>query len=193
MLSRHQQQFRANRHSNFCRSGRGRRASVGYVIDERCVSLMPHCRDQRDLAVEGGANDVFLIEWPEIFDRATAPSDDQHVRTVSAGHGIEAFDPRCDLSGSAVTLNQCWPDNDAHRKPVADAVQDIPDHGPGRAGDHANRAGQVGQFLLVLGGEQAFGGELLLPLLQQGHQCASACRAHGRGDHLVVGSALIDG
>ena len=41
--------------------------------------------------------------------------------------------------------------------------------------------------------EKTFGRELLLALLQQGHERTSPCRAHEVGDELIVGAALIDG
>ena len=59
---------------NLRRACRGRRACVGYKVDERSVGLVADCGDKRDLTLECGANHVLFVEWPEVFKGASASS-----------------------------------------------------------------------------------------------------------------------
>ena len=147
--------------------------------------------DQRDLAVERSAHDDLLVERPEVFDRAAAARDDQHVRPVRAGHGVEAAYAGGDLRGRLLALHESGPDDDAHGKALADSVEDVADDGAGGRGDDADDARHVGDRLLVFRIKQALGGELLLALFEQLHQRAGAGGAHGAGDQLIGRAALI--
>ncbi len=87
-------QVGADRHRHLGGARRGRRAAIRDVVDQRGVGLVPHRRDQRDRAREGGADDALLVEGPEILDGAAAAGHDEHVRARDRAPGREALKPR---------------------------------------------------------------------------------------------------
>ena len=101
---------------------------------------------------------------------------------------VEAADRRGDLFGRAVALHPHRPHQHVARKAVGQPVQDVADDGAGGRRDDADDRGQERQELLARLVEQAFGGELLLALLEQRHQRAEARRLQ-RLDHDLVGAA----
>ncbi len=58
--------------------GRGR-ADVGGEIDQRGIGFVAHRRDEGDLAFGDGADNDFLVEGHQIFDRAAAARNDQEI------------------------------------------------------------------------------------------------------------------
>ncbi len=74
-------------------------------------------------------------------------------------------------------------------KSVFEAVENVADHRAGRRGDDADDFRQERQQLLARLVEQAFGGELLLALLEQLHQRADAGRLETVDHDLVFGRA----
>ena len=64
-------------------------------------------------------------------------------------------------------------------------MQDVADDGAGRRGDDADQFRQERQLLLSRCVEQAFGGEFLLALLDQRHQCTEPGRLQCLDNDLV--------
>ena len=166
------QQIGPHRHGLFgCSRGR-RRAEVGNEIDERRVGLVSHGRNQRNRAGGHGADHDFLVEAPEVFERAAAPRHDDDIGL--SRHVVEALDCRCDLGGRSLALHPHRPDDDMAGKALVEAMENVADHRTCGRGDDPDDPGQVGNGLLALSLEQAFGGELSLALFEQRHQRADA-------------------
>ena len=189
-------QFGAHRHRHLGGGGRRRRALVGGEVDQRDVGLVADRGNQRDHAVRRGAHHDLLVERPQILQRAAAARHDDEIGPRDAAalrQRVEAVDRGRDLLGRAVALHLDRPDDDAAREAVGEAVQDVADHGAGRRGDDADHLGQERQQLLARRIEQAFGGELLLALLEQRHQRADAGGLQRLDDDLVARAAGIGG
>jgi hypothetical protein len=95
-------------------------------------------------------------------------------------------DRRGDLAGRGLALDDHGPEQDMAGEAVAQAVHDVADDGAGGRGDDADHRGQVGDRLLALLVEQAFGGQRLAARLKQGHQRADAGRLDVFDDELVA-------
>jgi len=74
---------------------------------------------------------------------------------------------------------------EAIREALAQAMEDVADDGAGGARHDADDLGQVRQRAFALVGEEPFGGEAALPLLELGHQRAEAGRFERLDDDLV--------
>ena len=68
------------RHRQFGGGGGCGRTPVGNEVDQRGVGLVADRGDQRDAAGGGGTDDDLLVERHQVFQAATAPRHDQHVR-----------------------------------------------------------------------------------------------------------------
>src|SRR3546814_19428879 len=82
----------------------------------------------------GGADDNFLVEGPEVLQRAAAARDDEQIRARQPPllrQGVETADRRGDLLRGALALHQHRPYQHAERKAVGEAVQDVADDGAG--------------------------------------------------------------
>ena len=153
---------------------------------------MPDGGDQGDTRGGGGADDDFLVEAPEILDRASATGDDEHVgagNRAAGGKGVEARDGAGDLGRAGGALDGHGPDEHAAGKPVAQAVEDVADHGAGGRSDDAYDAGEVGERFLAGGVEEALGSEGCLAFLEHRHERADAGGGDVLDDHLVLGLA----
>ena len=73
-------EFAPHRHRLFRRRRRGWRAQIGGMIDQGPIRLMSDRRDERHMAARRRAHDDFLVETPQIFERAPSPRDDNHIR-----------------------------------------------------------------------------------------------------------------
>ena len=141
-------QLGAHRHRHFRRRGRGRRALVGGKIDQSDVGLVADRRNQRDHARRRGAHHDFLVERPQIFQRAAAARHDQQIRARDRAirrQRIEAVDRGRDLLGRAFALHPHRPHQHPARKAVGQPMQNVADHRAGRRGHHADHLGQIGQ------------------------------------------------
>ena len=115
------EKFGAHRHAEFRSGGRGRRAHVGGVIDQRPVGLMTDRGNQRNQAFRRRANDDLLVEAPQILERAAAARDDQQVgpRDRAARlQRIEAGDRRGDFRRRSLALHAHRPDQHVNGKAV---------------------------------------------------------------------------
>ena len=132
-------QFGADRHRQFGGGGRGRRAQVGGIVAQRRVGLVPDRGDQRDRAARDRAHDRFLVERPQILDRAAAARDDDRSGRGIGPPGasrIEAADRGGNLGRGAVALHLDRPDQHPGRAAILQPVDDVADHRPGRRGHH---------------------------------------------------------
>ena len=70
-------------HREFGRRGWRGRAHVRRVIDQRPVSLVADGGDERNRAASDRAHHGLVVEAHEVFERAAAARDNEHVRTRS--------------------------------------------------------------------------------------------------------------
>src|SRR5690606_7812178 len=143
---------------HFGRPGRGGGAPVGDEIDQGGVGLVPHGGNDRDAGGGDCAGQAFVVEAPQILDRAAAAGDDQQVwpgQGAAGGHGVEAADGVGDLAAGGLALDDHWPDDDPAGPALGDAVQDVADHRPGRTGDDPDAGGEGRDRLLASGVEQS--------------------------------------
>ena len=175
--------------------GVGARASAARSISVQSVSWPT--AEMSGMALAAAARTTISSLKPHRSSRLPPP----RATISTSGRGmrppgrqrIEAADGGGDLGGAGLALHPHRPDQHAGREALVEAVQHVADHGAGRRGDDADHARQVRQRLLALLVEQAFGGELLLALLQQRHQRADAGRLQRIDDDLVGGLAGIGG
>ena len=139
----------------------------------------------------GGADDLFLVERPQVLDRPAAARDDQEVGARFDRR--ETADRRRDLRRRALALDRHRPQDHPRRAAVLEPVEDVADHRAGRRGDDSDDPRQERQPALSLRREQSFRGERLAPLLEQREQRALARDLHPLDDDLVFRPARIGG
>jgi len=167
--------LRANRHGEFGRGGRRRRAAVGRMVDQGPVRLVADGRDQRNRAPRSGPHGNLLVKAHQVFERPAAARHDQHVRPGNpAGfrQRVKTVDRRRDLVGRRLALHPDGPDDDADRKSVGKAVEDVANDRSGRGRDDADHLRQERRLPLAGGVEQPFFRELA-----PGRASSSAMRA----------------
>ncbi len=153
---------------------------------------MPDRRNQRNAAGGRHAGQPFIIEAPEVLQRAAATRDDQHIRAgdrIIMGEVVESNDRPLDLLHRTIALHPDRPEQHMARETVRNAVQHVADHRARRRSDDADHIRQEGNRLLALGGEQPFGGELPFPLLKLLEQRALARRLDLINDDLIFRGA----
>ncbi len=85
--------------------GRGRRSGRAHVRDEigdREVGFVAHAGDHGNRRRGDGPRDDFFVERPQVFERAAAARDDEHVRKF---HAVEIAHGRGDLGCGSVSLH----------------------------------------------------------------------------------------
>ena len=145
---------------------RGRRggAHVGDEIGDSEISFMADAGDNRNRAGRHGPSDAFLVEGPEVFQRAAAARQDEHVGQLLA---VEIFDGVDDFGGRAFALHAHGVQDQMKigEAPAQDA-NDVAYGSSGRRSDEADAARQHGQRHFARGIEQAFFLEAALQLLE---------------------------
>ncbi len=158
--------------------GRRGRADVGNEVQQRDVLFVPDGADHRSGAAGHGPDQVLVGEREQVFQRAAAPRDDDHV---DGGVGIQPLERPDDLLAGVHALDRDLLDPELHRRP---APCGVPEHVPfGRrvaAADQPDRVRQERQLPLALGGEQALGG-------QRGTQPFQSCQQFADADGFDLG------
>ena len=77
------QPFGLIRADHFGGNRRCRCALVGDKIRDGEIHFMTDAADNRYLAIKNGACDDFFIEGPQVFQRAAAARDDQHIAVAA--------------------------------------------------------------------------------------------------------------
>src|SRR5690606_33396240 len=145
--------------------------------------------DYRGAAGGHGPGDHFLVEWPEVLQRTTAPGQDQGVEAAPVGplqrlHYLQRRLPALDGRGADHQF-------DEGRAP-AEHADDVTHRRAAGRGDDADPGWVRGQRALALGSEQALGLQPGLERLECLAQCAVAGRFYRIEDHLVVAAPLIE-
>ena len=155
--------------------GRGGGAQVRDVVEQRGVLLVPDGRHHRRPAGRHRAEQVLVGEREQVFERAAAPGDHDHV---DLGVRVQLPQRLDDLARRVRALDGGLLDTEPDGGP---APLRVLHHVPLRRGlpaaDQPDDTGQEGQRALPFGGEQAFGRELLAQPLQPGEQLADPHRA----------------
>ena len=126
------QELEPHRHGHFRRRRRRRRAAVGDIVDQGGVGLVADGGNQRDRRGGGGAGDNLFVEAPEIFDAAATTGDDQEIGARDAPAGFQRVEPgngAGHFRGAFLALHGHGPQEHLARETVAQAVQDVADHG----------------------------------------------------------------
>ncbi len=144
---------------------------------------MAHGADDGRHAGGDGAGHRFLVEAPEVFQRAAATGQDQRVEALRVGQ-LERAD---DLPDGFAALYGGGDQGQLDlRRAAAEHADDVADYRAGGRADDTDAPGMSRKFALALGGEQAFGGEFLFQRLEGQPQRAIAGGFDGVGDQLVV-------
>ena len=94
------------------------------------------------------AHHDLLVERPQIFERAAAARDDDQIgprQRAASRQRVEAADGVGDFGGGRLALHPHRPHQDAARKAVGEAMQDVADDGAGRRRDDADHLRQKRQ------------------------------------------------
>ncbi len=168
--------------------GRGRRgADVGDKIADRNIGFMADgADDRRDTGIDR-ARHRFLVEAPEVLQRAAATGEDQRVEAAGIGHFQRADDLR---SGFAALYGSRYQGQLHLRRTAAEYADDVANHRAGRRTDDADALRMRGQRHFAFGTEQAFGAELFLQRIEGQTQRAVTGRLHGVEDQLIVATAF---
>ena len=175
------QKFESDRHSQFSRCRRGRRAHVRGIVDQRRVGFVADSRDQWDLARGSSANDNFLVKAPEVFDATTTAGDDDDVwsgERSTRGHLVEPFDGVGHLRSAVFALDGDGPNEHFARETIPQTVKDIADDCASWGRHNADHFGQIGQGAFAFCREQSLGSESGLTFFQHRHKCTSTRRAN---------------
>lgn len=97
------QQVLALRHQQLGGHRRRGRAHVGGEVGQAEVGLVADGRNHRHLRRGDGARQPLVVERPQVFQRAAAAGEDDHVVTL---RGLGALQHRHDLLGRAVALHR---------------------------------------------------------------------------------------
>ncbi len=171
--------------------GGGRCPEIGGEVGDGEVDLVAHRRYDGNPGSPNGPGDPLVVERKQVFQGAPAPGQDDHVREpvfVQKGNGV------ADLRGSLVTLDADGRDEDVHgREAPPGDVQDIPDGGAARGGDHADPSGKEGDRLLEGGVEEPFRLEAFFQGFEGPLEGAEAAGFGGVHDDLVLPPGAVDG
>jgi len=177
------------------RRGRGRRrAHVGDQVRDREVGLVAHGGDHGQPARVDRARDHFLVEGPQVLERAAAAPDQQHVerRLQRRRHAVRARDGRGDLRARALALHRYREHADRERRVApSEHGEDVVQRGAGGRRDHAEVRREPRQCTLALGSEQAFGREPLAQQLERALQRARAGGLEFLDDELVFAACRV--
>ncbi|MCY1413761.1 hypothetical protein D9M71_291980 [compost metagenome] len=116
------------RRQQFGGGGGRRRAHVGDEIADRHVGLVADRADDGRRAGGDGARHGFLVEAPEVFQRAAATGQDQRVEALRVGQ-LQGAD---DLPGGLAALHGGGDQGQLDlRRAAAEHADDVADHRAG--------------------------------------------------------------
>src|SRR6266850_1905262 len=134
--------------------GRRRGAQVGNEIGNGEIGFVADAGDHGNFGSEDGARDDFFVEGPQIFHRAAAAGEDEHVHNFSQ---IEEFQRLDDFLGGAFALHAHGINGQVHvRETPRQDAHNVAHGGAARRGDDADAAGKKRQRFLARRIEKAF-------------------------------------
>jgi len=146
------------------RGGGSGRANIGDEIGDGEIGFVAYSGDYGISEAEMARANFFLVEGPEIFERARRRGRGSEHRPFFA---IEELHGASDFGGRAIALDAHRVDGEVYiaEAPAQDADH-IADSGSARRSDQADAVWQKRQRLFSISGEEAFGLEALLELLE---------------------------
>src|SRR6267154_2264341 len=182
--------FAASLHHDLGGSGRSGGANVGDEIGDGEIGFVADAGNYRNFGGEDGARHLFFVEGPQIFERAAAAREDQHIDHSLA---IEELHGAHDFLGGTVTLDAHGIDREMH---IAEAASQNADHiahsRAARGSNQSDAAGQERQGLFAIRGEEAFRFEAFLELLEGQLQSAQADGLNVLDIDLVFAARFVD-
>ena len=178
------------RHHHLGRRRRRRRPHVGHEVCNRHVRFVSDRRNGGHGAPGNRPRRDFLVERPEIFNRAAPASDDDHVDARNLADGRHRAG---DIERGAFALHAGRTNHDV-RVRVA-APQHLDDVAHGRALERRHEADlprQHGQPALAPLVEQSFGSQTLLQLVERQLQCAEPFGLETLADELVFALRVVN-
>jgi len=173
--------------------GGGRRrggAQVGDEVGDRIVGLVAHGRDDRRPGGRDRARHGFLVEGPEILQRAAAPRHNDHVEP---GDPVQHLKGLHDLAGRFFSLHSHGRNQDVEVCEAAcEDVQDVADRRAGRRRDEADLLGEDRQRPLAPGIEEPLPTEPILELLEGELEGSDPLRLEDLNDELVLAPRGVD-
>ena len=135
---------------------------------------MADARAHRPRKARQGAHERLVVERPELFGGAAAPSEDHHIEIAQLRKAVERGDDRFRRADS-LHLRRSEHELDA-RVAARDDRLDVSPGSPNGARDHADPAGRGRQRPLACGREEPFRREPALERLELQVGVARACR-----------------
>ena len=183
-------EFVAGAHHDFG-GGRGRRrAQVGDEIGDGEIGFVADAGDDGNYGFGNRAGHRLFVESPQIFERASAAGQNQHVDSFDAveiPQGLHDFHRRA----GALHLYRKQADLGVGESALQHA-QDVANGGAGRRGDHADAAGQNGQRFFAGRSEKAFFEQAFFELLEGELQRAEADRIDMGDVNLIFAARVVD-
>src|SRR5205085_2980890 len=158
-------EFAPSLHDEFGSGGRCGSAHIGDEVGDGEIGFVADARDNRNLRIEDGSGDDFFIKDPQIFERAAAANEHQHVDEL---FGIEELQRLDDFLGGAFALHAHGKNGEMDiGKASPEDAHDVAHGGSARRSDEADAAGEKRQGLLARGIEEAFVFEALFQLIKR--------------------------
>ncbi len=183
-------EFLARPDDNFRSGGRSGSAQVGHKIGDGEIGFVSHAGDHRHSGSGNRAGDSFLVECPEVFERAAAAGEDHHVGEFGA---IEIAQARDDFAGRSFALHFYGIELDVNiREAALEDAENISNRRSGGRSDDADAARQHRQRLFARFVEEAFFLQLFFELLEGELERAESDRLNVRDVNLVFAAHFVD-
>src|ERR1700719_2187169 len=164
-------------------------ARIGREVRDGEVDLVPDPRDHGQAARAYGARDPFVVERPQILERAAAAGEDQHFALGARRGGLQRRDQRRD-GGRPLHRRRIDEDPCGRITPRED-VQNVAQCRPGWRGDHADALRKARQTSLALERKQTFGREPRFQAIELAPQRADTRLLQVLDDELVLAPRLV--
>src|SRR5579862_4030026 len=183
-------EFLTRTHDQLCCGGRRGRAQVRNKIGNREIGFMADAGDHGSFRSHNRAGNYFLIERPQIFERASATRNDEYVGKFRASEIIYSGS---DFFRGTVALHFHW--IEPHMRIGKTALENAKNVANGSAcgrRDDANASRQNRQRLLPGFVKQAFFLQALLQLFERKLQGAQANRLDVCDVDLIFAAYVVD-
>ncbi len=172
------------------RAGGSGRAQVGGKIGQGEIGLVAHPADHGGLRGDDGAHHAFVVEGPQVFQRAAAAGDEDHIRRTGAVKRRQGAD---DGRRSFIALHRGRREQDlGQRVAPPQGVEHILQGRAGGRGDQADSAREGRDGALAFFIEEPFTFKSRLEPQEFLVEKALSGGAHGVDVELVGAVALVD-
>ena len=168
-----------------------RGAQIGGEIGDGEIDFVADAADDRQLAVGDHPCQLLVVEAPQVFQRAAAANQQQHIAFAALVGNLDCAGDR--TRGLFALYRHRVEDDPGHRRAAPDHGQGIADGRSAGRGDDADTQGRSRHGLLAALVEQAFVGQPLLQGFVFAHQAADAGFFQVLDDELEFASRLVEG